>query len=81
VSIVDDQKYAVDSAIKNYNPSKSSKIKLDEMLMTLENSYIIVQQLNDIGVIIMAVFKKPCNIGLKYLTISKYKPLIEGMIK
>ena len=81
VSLVDDQKYSIESAIKDYNPGKSSKIKLDEMLMTLENTYIIIQQLNSIDVIITAIFKKPCNIGLKYLTISKYKPLVEGMIK
>jgi CheY-like chemotaxis protein len=81
VSIVDDGKYAIDSAIKNYIPSKSSKIELDDMLITLENLYIIVQQLNNIDLIIFAVFKKSCNVGLKYLTISKYKPLIEGMIK
>jgi CheY-like chemotaxis protein len=81
ISIVDDQKYSIENAIKDYNPDKSSKIKLDEMLMTLENSYIIIQQLNNIDVTITAIFKKPCNIGLKYLTMSKYKPLIEGMIK
>lgn len=81
VSLVDDDKYAIEEVIKNYSPDKSSKIKMDEMLMTLENSYIIIQQLNNIDVVITAIFKKPCNIGLKYLTISKYKSLIEGMIK
>lgn len=81
VSLVDDPKYQIDEAIKKYQSFNSSPIKLEEMLMTMKNLYVIIQQLNNKDVVVTAIFRKPCNIGLNYLAVSKYRPLVDEMIK
>ena len=81
VNLVDDPKYNIDDSIKNYKNCNSSNITLEEMLMTMKNLYVIIQQLNNIDVVVTAIFKKPCNIGLNYLAVAKYRPLVEEMIK
>lgn len=81
VNIVDDPKFQIDDSIKEYKNCGSAKMPLEEMLMTMKNLYIIIQQLNKIDVVVTAVFKKPCNIGLNYLAVAKYRPLVEEMIK